>query len=260
MKKKIFAITLCVAMLAIMVVSGTMAYFTDKDAQTNTFTAGKVGINLDEAVVAKQNDPEKARYGDLVATNTRTDGTQNYHLFPGMTVDKDPTITVDSDSEDAFIAAKFTVNNVAGKDVWDLIGVESYPTAHMLALQGFLSGGCAEVGAVPQEDHPLNLRNGIYVYGDGTYSVWQEVINNNGQYTYVFYVFIEEAMSAQEEVVLFNQMHINPDWTNEDMEIMNTMSIEVEAYGVQANGFTNCFDAMVGAFGQNAGDPFYFAS
>ena len=260
MKKKIFAITLCVAMLAIMVVSGTMAYFTDTQAQTNTFTAGKVDIILYETKVEKDTDKESERYGDLVSTGEKTQKDQTYHLFPGMTVDKDPTIRVEKGSEDAFIAAKVTVNNVAGKDVWSLIGVESYPEGHMLALQGFLSGGCAEVGAVPQEDHPLNLRNGIYVYGDGTYSVWQEVINNNDQYTYVFYVFIEEAMSAQEEVVLFNQMHINPAWTNEDMEIMNTMSIEVEAYGVQANGFTNCYDAMVGAFGQNAGDPFYFAS
>lgn len=48
MKKKILAIVLCVAMLAIAVVGGSLAYFTDTDADTNVMTAGKVSIRQDE--------------------------------------------------------------------------------------------------------------------------------------------------------------------------------------------------------------------
>lgn len=48
MKKKIFAFVLCVAMLSVAVVGGTLAYFTDTDAQTNTFTLGNVAIDLFE--------------------------------------------------------------------------------------------------------------------------------------------------------------------------------------------------------------------
>lgn len=48
MKKKITAIFLCVAMLAIAVVGGTLAYFTDTDAETNTFTVGNIKIDLVE--------------------------------------------------------------------------------------------------------------------------------------------------------------------------------------------------------------------
>lgn len=44
MKKKILAIVLCVAMLAIAIVGGTMAYFTDTKANTNTMTLGSVKI------------------------------------------------------------------------------------------------------------------------------------------------------------------------------------------------------------------------
>ena len=255
MKKKIFSIVLCVAMLAIAIAGGTMAYFTDTQEQTNTFTAGKVDIILYEHKVAKDEDVKSERYGDLVATEDKTQLPQTYHLFPGMTVDKDPTIRVEKGSENAFLAAKVTVNNVAGKDVHELIGIEY---GHMLALQNILKGGCADVGAIEQKDHKLNGRNGIRVYGDGTYSVWQEIINNNGQYTYVFYVFVEGEKTAGEEVVLFEQMLIDPEWTNEDMEIMNTLSIDVQAYAVQANGFVDCYSAMTGAFGQKAGDPFYF--
>lgn len=49
MKKKIVALTLVVAMLAIAVIGGTLAYFTDTDAEANTFTVGSVDIDLIES-------------------------------------------------------------------------------------------------------------------------------------------------------------------------------------------------------------------
>ena len=48
MKKRIIAISLVVAMLAIAVIGGSLAYFTDTDAATNTFTVGNVDIKLIE--------------------------------------------------------------------------------------------------------------------------------------------------------------------------------------------------------------------
>ena len=49
MKKKITAICLCVALLAIAIVGATLAYFTDTKSATNTFTVGNVKINLIES-------------------------------------------------------------------------------------------------------------------------------------------------------------------------------------------------------------------
>ena len=48
MKKKILAIVLCVAMLAIAIVGGTMAYFTDTDADVNVMALGNVRIVQNE--------------------------------------------------------------------------------------------------------------------------------------------------------------------------------------------------------------------
>lgn len=48
MKKKITAIFLCVALVAIAVVGASLAYFTDTDDATNTFTVGNVKIQLIE--------------------------------------------------------------------------------------------------------------------------------------------------------------------------------------------------------------------
>lgn len=77
MKKKIFAIVLCVAMLAIAVVGGSLAYFTDNDAKTNTFTVGNVSIVL--------NEPNWDKTGAAEA----------FDVYPGEPLAKDPTVTND---------------------------------------------------------------------------------------------------------------------------------------------------------------------
>lgn len=48
MKKKITAIALVVCLVAVAIVGGSLAYFTDNDSATNTFTAGGVKIDLIE--------------------------------------------------------------------------------------------------------------------------------------------------------------------------------------------------------------------
>lgn len=48
MKKKIVALCLCVALAVVAIGGATLAYFTDTDAKTNTFTAGGVKIALIE--------------------------------------------------------------------------------------------------------------------------------------------------------------------------------------------------------------------
>lgn len=49
MKKKITALCLCVALLAVAVVGASLAYFTDTKSATNTFTVGNVKIQLLES-------------------------------------------------------------------------------------------------------------------------------------------------------------------------------------------------------------------
>ena len=51
MKKKILVLCLVVALAATAIIGGTLAYFTDTDEETNTFTAGGVEIDLIEQQV-----------------------------------------------------------------------------------------------------------------------------------------------------------------------------------------------------------------
>ena len=93
MNKKSILVLLCVFALVAASAFGTLAYLTDTDDATNTFTVGKVAITLDEADVKTD--------GSL---DTEKRVTENeYHLLPGHTYIKDPTIHVDADSKDCYL-------------------------------------------------------------------------------------------------------------------------------------------------------------
>ena len=62
MKKKITALCLCVALLAVAVVGASLAYFTDTKSATNTFTVGNVKIELLESQFHREGNDNS---GDL---------------------------------------------------------------------------------------------------------------------------------------------------------------------------------------------------
>ena len=68
-KKKILVLAVSVALIAILAIGGSLAYFTDTDEATNTFTAGGVAIDLIEQQVNK-------------AGTALEDFTQNQVLMP----------------------------------------------------------------------------------------------------------------------------------------------------------------------------------
>lgn len=96
-KSKALLMTLCAVLLVAASVLGTMAYLTSQDSVKNTFSIGKIAITLDEAQVDA--DGKALENVDRVKTN-------NYKLMPGHKYDKDPTVHVKKDSEDAYIFVK----------------------------------------------------------------------------------------------------------------------------------------------------------
>lgn len=104
MKKKVTAIALAVCILAVAVIGATMAYFTDTDSKTNTFTFGKVDIDLTE----DSTDANGAVKGDI-----STDGGITYPgVLPGLVYSKVPTVTVKRESLDAWVIITATVPTV----------------------------------------------------------------------------------------------------------------------------------------------------
>ena len=254
MKKKILATMLCVAMMAIAIVGGTMAYFTDTKTQTNTFTVGNVSIKLDEAKVEKVTDSTKDTYGDLVALTdgSRTEDNQDYgKLYPGQNIVKDPTIT-NTGSEDAYIAAKITVTSNGDihsyqKDngEWKyMLGVaQEYDNIDINILA---SGGLLDENQTATQE---NNWNGLtMVYKTNTAVIYQ--VADRTAKTYTFYVFILEAMSTDEDVVLFEKLEIPATWDNAEMAGFDGFSINVQAFATQEYGFKDCYTAITTAFAE----------
>ncbi len=105
--KKSLLIVLCAILVVAATVVGTLAYLTDRDTVTNTFTVGDVQIALNEARVDEN--------GKVIDSEERV--TENtYHLIPGKTYDKDPMMTVEKGSEDAYVRMRVTVNKLAALD------------------------------------------------------------------------------------------------------------------------------------------------
>ena len=96
---KALAVVLCAILLVVATIMGTIAYLTSKTTVSNTFTAGKVAITLDEAKTDKYGEKQ----GD-----ERVSGTpyNEYKLIPGHTYVKDAKITVSADSESCYLFVK----------------------------------------------------------------------------------------------------------------------------------------------------------
>ena len=106
MKKKTI-IALVVILLAIaLVVAGIMAYFTDRETATNTFTIGNVDIELTEPI-----------WEAAAATGSGNIPDYAQNLVPGNTVAKDPTVT-NVGANDAFIFVKVEIPYYENTDIF----------------------------------------------------------------------------------------------------------------------------------------------
>ena len=107
MKKKILALALVVVLAVTAVTGATLAYFTDTDEATNTFTVGNVSIELTEPnwnVSGSEDAPE---------------------VYPGEALAKDPTVKNDG-ANPCFVRIK-----VEGLDCLGDAGMITYKTDYV---------------------------------------------------------------------------------------------------------------------------------
>ena len=204
MKKKILALCLVVALLATAIAGATLAYFTSEtEVATNTFTVGNIEIKLDEAEVDDKGIaiPD----GDRVLEN-------DYHLYPGMTYDKDPTVTVLKGSEKCYVRAFVTINNQEALD-----NVSYGAVALDTILTGF----------------------------DGTKWEYQDSTVEGDVRTYEFWYYdIVDAGAAEQKLEpLFKNIVIPEGINNADMQALNNLEITVYAHAMQAEGMADAVDA-----------------
>ena len=200
MKKKLLIMSVAMVLVCAFAVGMTIAYLTSTDEVVNTFTVGNVRIKLDEAAA----NPD----GSLVPNADRVKANR-YKLIPGHTYNKDPMVTVLSGSEESFIKMTVTFSNSAELDaIFDPTGADL-----LKIFNGYDSANWTYKGNT--KDTKANTR---------TYEFWYK-----------------ETVAAPDGNVpldaLFDSITVPGNINNDQLATIEGMTITVNAYAIQADGF-----------------------
>lgn len=207
---KVLVVVLCAILLVVGSVMGTLAYLTDRQAVVNTFTVGDVDIKVDETPVTPDGEPIPGE--DRVEEN-------EYHLIPGQSYTKDPTMTVVKGSEESYVRMMVTINCIS--ELRAIFGADFLP-------HEFIEG----------------KDSNIWVYES-------TVGNGDNTVTYEFrYHTAVDAFEATEDVVLeslFTKINVPGEITGEQLATIADLEIRVEGHAIQTLSFDNA-DAAWAAF------------
>ena len=208
MKKKLTAV-LTAVLIVVCSVAGTLAYLTDSDSVVNTFTVGQVHITLDEAKVNAD--------GSVVEGAERVNENE-YHLIPGHTYAKDPTVTVEADSEECYVRMFVKVENIEA--LTSVLEGEKYVSEDGTFLLQTLCGGWDS-------------------------DVW-EFAGATGGNIYEFRYYTSVAKDDEDTVLepLFTTITLpGEEFGNEHMDGLAEVKINVYAQAVQKDGFATAENA-----------------
>ena len=266
MKKKLTAIFLCVALVAIAVVGASLAYFTDTKSATNTFTVGNVKIDLIESQFHREgndnsgdkdipdpthkvtaddgmkyvttghtmftNDEIKA---DAKTYNEKYLAVKGENMVPGRGVAKCPYV-VNTGANDAYIRIRVMIPSAANNDFVNVHNggvITNQWCSSCIGTGEFIDGKGGGWDNAPAIDKASVTKDGV------TYDV------------YTFTRTEPLAAGAMTEWNVWNFIGINKDATNADVQKAidahaitatgdtMTLNVLVEADAIQAEGFAD---------------------
>lgn len=215
MKKttKTLLVVLSVIMLMTAAVMGTIAYLTDTQEVVNTFTVGDVDIMLDETEVTPDGEPVPG--ADRVPGN-------EYHLIPGKSYVKDPTVTVIAGSEESYVRMMVTINCMS--ELQAIFGADFLPHEY---IEG--------------KDSNIWIYNSTVDNGDNTVT-----------YEFRYYKTVD-AFEATEDIVLeplFTSFTVPGEITNEQLATLDALEIKVVGHAIQTVGLASADEAWAAFDGQ----------
>ena len=211
-KSKALILTLCAVLLVAASMLGTMAYLTSTDEVENTFTVGQVKIKLDEAQVNDDGKPID-KDGEVVddPADAKRVKANSYKLLPGHTYTKDPMVTVLKGSEASYIKMTVTFSNA--KELDDI----------------FAPNG-ADMTKIFNGYNPTK-----WIYKDNT----EDATANTRTYEFWYNGTVGAPDGDIALDALFDSITVPGTITNEQLATIEGMTITVNAYAIQADGFAN---------------------
>lgn len=269
-KKTILVAAIAVMLVAALVVGGTLAYFTDKDNATNTFTVGNVDIELLESQYHRvnagiSNDDAKGKTeplsgGYLWAANVDMQGTR----------ENTPNYTTSGETWNGqyFSDAQIEADAATYKD-------EYFAQHSKNMVPGSNVRKCPYVKNTGVSDAYVRVRVlipvSLFTVIDNGLSYWTSTALNEGQVTsvavdtynhkgatevdkvarggieYYVYDFTYTKALKPGELTFWNawgNIALDKNATSDDLANVDSFNVLVEADAIQADGFANATDAF----------------
>ena len=265
MKKKITAIFLCVALVAIAVVGASLAYFTDTKSATNTFTVGNVKIDLIESRFHREGNDNSGDSSIPDPTHKVTDADGMKYVKTGHTMFTNDEIKADAKTYAADYLAVKGLNMVPGRNfakcpyVVNTGANDAYVRIRvMIPHDGDVDNGgiinaqwCSSATSTGEFQQGANGENWPVIKANG--------YTDEKGLKYDVYTFTRTKpleAGAMTEWNVWNFVGIGKDVTNADIEkaIKNgvitetngtmTLNVLVEADAIQSEGFTDATAAF----------------
>lgn len=185
MKKTLITI-LATVLVCCCAVGGTLAWLMDKtETITNTFTVGNVDIELTET------------------KGTTTDNKAfSYKMVPGNTIEKDPTITVESGSEECYVFVKVEVKNNTFTDASEYLTVEM--ADGWTVLSGDLYYYNTAVNALDAAQTIHVLKNDQVKVNDSVTKAMMDAIGNDNKPTIVVTAYAVQVEAGADATAAWN--------------------------------------------------------
>ena len=205
-----------IAMVLALIVSmglsvyGTLAYLSDNEQVVNTFTVGKVDITLDETKVDIDGQP---------TGETERVESNEYHLLPGHSYVKDPTVTVKAGSEESYIRAIVTLNKLSEITAIPSLGGEDF------LPENFVTGWDRNIW-IPT-------------------AVAKDEAANTVTYEFRYHKTVD-AKDAAEDIVLeplFQTIEIPGEITGDELATLSELEVVVNGHAIQSYSFADANEA-----------------
>ena len=273
MKKKITAICLCVALLAVAIVGATLAYFTDTKSATNTFTVGNVKIDLIESRFHREGNDNS---GDASIPDPTQTASGMAYVTDGHKAFTDDEIKADAAKYSEYIGERGKnmvpgrnfakcpyVVNTGDNDAYVRIRVMA-PHDYEGSYRGFINAMFCSSATISGE------------FQHGANGVNWPVIEENGytdetglKYDVLTFTRNEPLKpGAMTEWNVINYVGIGKNVTSADIQTAvekrfikvsedgtMTVNVLVQADAIQAEGFANATEAFAAFDAQTAANP-----
>lgn len=250
MKKKLTAIFLCVALVAIAVVGASLAYFTDTDKATNTFAVGNVKIELIEQQRGENSLVPFEQNKKLYPIVGSAQGEKDEYGMPIAKNYVDKMVTIENTgSEKAYIRAYFAIPSALDD------GYETFNAG--LNVLHFNFGNKVVNGAISSTEGV----EWIWTHGSKRNYFETEIDGIKYNVYYADYYQAVDAGATTEQLV--QGVYLDKTFDIKDGKCYafgkevtldngwdwNSVSCPVFAIACQAEGFDNAAAAMEAAFG-----------